>query len=88
MLISKYDVSMRTEQKFTVVPQLDKYLKFMAFPLGRGYFVSSRVMLCPRIDLNFRHLSSKLWHYMYRIFMMCKELFILQELLRSKTCFE
>ena len=68
--------------------KLDEYLKFMAFLLGGGYFVSSRVMLCPRIDLNFRHLSSKLWHYMYRNFMMCKELFILQELLRSKTSIE
>ena len=56
--------------------------------MPRGYFVSGRVILSPQIDLNFRHLSSKLWHCMYSVFMMCNELFVLQELLRSKTIFE
>ena len=48
----------------TIVPQLDKYLKFMAFP---GVILYQIVILSPWIDLNFRHLSSKLWHYMYGV---------------------
>ena len=46
---------------YTIVPQLDKCLKFMAFRGGGGggvilYRVGS--FSSPRIDLNFRHLSS------------------------------
>ena len=42
--------------KYTIVPQLDKYLKFMAF---RGVILRRvQSFLSPRIDLNFRHLSS------------------------------
>ena len=42
--------------KYTIVPQLDKCLKFMAF---RGVILCRvQSFLSPRIDLNFRHLSS------------------------------
>ena len=39
-----------------MVPQLDKCLKFVAFQGVIVYRVQS--FLSPRIDLNFRHLSS------------------------------
>ena len=59
----------------TIVPQLVKYLDFWH---SQGLFCIRQSDFIPRIDLNFRHLSCKL----------CNKLFILQELLRSKTFFE
>ena len=48
---------------FTIVPQLDKCLKYMAFQRRGGggeggYFVLSTVICVPRIDLKFSHLAS------------------------------
>ena len=44
--------------KYTIVPQLDKCLKFMAFRGGGVILCRVQSFLSPRIDLNFRHLSS------------------------------
>ena len=67
----------------TIVPQLDKYLN-----LWHSHLYQVESFYPPEEYLNFRHLSSKLWHCVYSVFMTCNKLFILQELLRSKTFFE
>ena len=70
----------------TIVPQLDKYLNL--WHSQELFCIRKSVVLSPQIDVNFRHLFGKLWHCMYSVFMMCNNLFILQELLISKTFFE
>ena len=60
----------------TIVPQLDKYLKFVAFPAVILYGV---VILFPQIDLNLDIYPVSCG--ITSVLMMCNELFILQELL-------